>query len=350
MIRSHIKSLVRSPISSAFGGGGGLLSQATSQLGGVAPYHYWDFINNRALFAQADVGGVTSTPGWSFARASAAEAQDAAGNFVQFASGEIRRTDKGILIEGARTNLFLNSLVGATQVITVAAVAYTLSFYGTGTITLLGASTAGPLVGTGANNRVTLTFTPTVGALTCTVTGSCTRVQLEAGAFASSHILTAGASATRAADVLTVSSPGVSFPLGLFVEFERVLDTGGNEIQFGVDGGSSADMSMLSLSSSDLVRGQISASSSSQMDATVSGAVAVGVTTKAALRIAANNGIVAKNGSLASQDTSVTTPAAPTRILFGQGGGGATPSFGYLRRAAIINFAPSDAQLQAMTV
>ncbi len=108
-IRSLIRSPIRSLVSSAFGGGGGLLSQATSQLGGVAPYHYWDFINNRALFAQADVGGVTSTPGWSFARASTGYAETAAGVLVPFASGELRRTDKGVLIEGARTNLCLRS-------------------------------------------------------------------------------------------------------------------------------------------------------------------------------------------------------------------------------------------------
>lgn len=344
-IRSLIRSPIRSLVSSALGGGGGLLGQATSQLGGVAPYHYWDFINNRALFAQADVGGVTSTPGWSFTRASAAEAQDAAGNFVQFASGELRRTDKGILIEGARTNLFLNSLVGATQVITAAAVAYTLSFYGTGTITLSGVSTAGPLVGTGANNRVTLTFTPTAGALTCTVTGSCTRVQLEAGAFASSHILTAGASATRAADVLTVSSPGVNYPLGMFAEFERVVDTGNYENIFGVDDGTSSNRTLLFLDTSDQVAASARTATVEQLSIPVTGAVAIGAATKSAIRMDTNNAIIARGGTLSALDNTVTLPPNPTRVTF-------SPSqelFGYLRRTAIFNFAPSDAQLQAMT-
>ena len=160
-------------------GGRSLLSIATAQLG-TAPLHYWDFAANRALFNGVDVGAITSTPGWGFSRATVGTAEDLAGNIIQFASGQLRRTDKGVLIEETRINLFLNSAVGVTQNITVAAVAYTLSFRGTGTITLTGTSTAGPLVGTGTANRVTLTFTPTAGTLTLTVTGSCTNVQRSA--------------------------------------------------------------------------------------------------------------------------------------------------------------------------
>ena len=69
----------------------------------------------------------------------------------------------------------------ATQSVTVTAAAHTLAFTGTGTVTLSGTSTAGPLVGTGAGNRVTLTFTPTAGSLTLTVTGSVTLAQLQLG-------------------------------------------------------------------------------------------------------------------------------------------------------------------------
>jgi hypothetical protein len=88
----------------------------------------------------------------------------------------------------------------------VTAVPYTLSFYGTGTITLSGVSTAGPLVGSGAfPTRSTLTFTPTAGTLTLTVTGTVEYAQLEAGSFASSYITTAGASATRSSDLPTVT-------------------------------------------------------------------------------------------------------------------------------------------------
>jgi hypothetical protein len=109
------------------------------------------------------------------------------------------------LHEPAATNLYLNSNAPATQGIPVTAQQYTLSFYGTGTLTLSGASTAGPLVGTGAEpNRVSLTFTPSAGSLTVTLSGSISRPQLETGPVATSPIITAGSAATRTADAMTI--------------------------------------------------------------------------------------------------------------------------------------------------
>lgn len=80
-----------------------------------------------------------------------------------------------------RRNLLNATATLSTQSVTVTAVAHTLAFTGTGTVTLSGVSTAGPLVGTGASNRVALTFTPTAGSLTLTVTGSVTMAQLQIG-------------------------------------------------------------------------------------------------------------------------------------------------------------------------
>lgn len=79
----------------------------------------------------------------------------------------------------ARKNLLVNTETLATQTRAVRAVEHILSFYGTGTVTLSGVSTAGPLVGTGANDRVYLAFTPTAGNLTLTVSGTVTKAQLE---------------------------------------------------------------------------------------------------------------------------------------------------------------------------
>lgn len=108
-------------------------------------------------------------------------------------------TCPALALEPARTNLFLQSETLATQNVTVSAIPYTISFYGTGTITLSGASTAGPLAGTGTN-RVTLTFTPTAGTLTCTVSGTVTKGQCEAGSYASSYIPTTTGTVLRIAD------------------------------------------------------------------------------------------------------------------------------------------------------
>jgi hypothetical protein len=104
-----------------------------------------------------------------------------------------------ILVEPQRTNLVFPSATLTTQTRTVTAAAHTLSFYGTGTIALSGVF-AGTLVGTGVNNRVTLTFTPTAGSLTLTVSGSVTLGQLEAGSYATSYIPTTSTTVTRNLD------------------------------------------------------------------------------------------------------------------------------------------------------
>ena len=80
----------------------------------------------------------------------------------------------------ARYNWLLNSDTLSTQPVTTVAAQYTLSFTGTGSVTLSGTAT-GTLVGTGVNNRVSLSFTPTAETLTLTVTGSVTLAMLSFG-------------------------------------------------------------------------------------------------------------------------------------------------------------------------
>lgn len=155
----------------------------------------------------------TLDPSITFTRASTATYFDVTGTMQTAVSGAPRwdydpvtHALRGLLIEDARVNVLLNSATLGTQSVSVSAQAYTLSFYGTGTITLSGAA-SGSLVGTGAfPTRVSLGFTPTAGSLTLTVIGTVQNAQLEAsGAFSfpSSYIPTTAAAATRATDAAT---------------------------------------------------------------------------------------------------------------------------------------------------
>jgi hypothetical protein len=109
----------------------------------------------------------------------------------------------------AEENLLRNSATLATQNVAVIAQAYTLSFQNTGSVTLSGASTAGPLVGTGVSNRVSLTFTPTAGTLTLTVSGTVSNAQLEARSSATAYTPTTTQPITNYIPALQTALAGV---------------------------------------------------------------------------------------------------------------------------------------------
>lgn len=344
-----IRSPVRAIASSGLAGGQSLLGRATSILGGIEPLHYWDFTTNRALFNRNDVGGVASTPGWSFTRATVGSYVNLDGTLSEFASGALRIGSRGLLIEGERTNLFLNSAVGVTQTVTVVSGnVHAVSFRGTGTITLSGAF-VGSLVGTGANDFVSLIFTTTTTSLTLTITGDVRNVNLENALSSSTWISTAGASATRNGDVLTVSSPSVDYPLTLWIEYERAVDSGTAVTLFRVDDGTASERAILGINPSDLARALVADGGITQADITVAGALAVNTFYKHAGAFATNRVQVCRGGVLGTEDTVATMPATPTALRFGSGETGINQPFVYIRRAAIFNTALSDANLQAVT-
>lgn len=176
---------------------------------GTTVYPTYILDNVRQRYAKGAYNGPVNPSTFSsnletFTRASTATYFDASGNIQTASVNQPRFTydpvtfaPLGLLIEEQRTNILLNSAALSTQSVTVTATAYTLSFYGTGSVTLSGTST-GTLAGTGANNRVNLTFTPTAGTLTLTVTGTVKWANLEVGSFATSWISTTSVAVTRA--------------------------------------------------------------------------------------------------------------------------------------------------------
>lgn len=130
--------------------------------------------------------------------------------YNEFATADVdvpRLETQGWLIETESTNLLLNSATLSTQDVIVTAEVHTLSFYGTGSVALSGVE-IDTLAGTGAGDRVALTFTPAAGTLTLTVTGSVTMAQLEQNSIASSYIPTTASAVTRLADEVSVTTGG----------------------------------------------------------------------------------------------------------------------------------------------
>ena len=187
--------------------GAGWWKSAQHFLDGVAPGFFIDALNKRYSISNhaATIGDLLMVTNASTIRTYI----DKSG-VLQTAPANTPRIDWAssvpeLLLEGASTNLLLGSATLATQSVATTAQSYTLSFWGTGTVTLSG-SYSGSLAGTGAATRVTKTFTATVGTLALTVSGSVAYAQLEAATGPTSYIPTTSSAVTRTADLCQLAT------------------------------------------------------------------------------------------------------------------------------------------------
>lgn len=394
-----------------------------------------DFSTNEAMWNGGNVGSHANIPGWSFTRASTRYVPNASGVLLPLASGAFYTPgQKGLYVEGARTNLLLrsqeldnaswsksNCTVTADQAVapdgtttadkvesaagaaggcqiyqswTSTATTFVYSIYvkqgsGASDANIFGvrnqtAATnlivgtldfsagifthsvgSGTVVTTLANGWYRLAF-PIASGVTVTDVMRCYGgfsgaaetpgefnyawgAQIEAGVtFPSSYIPTTTASATRAADVALIGSiTGINYPLTLFAEFERVVDTGGNEFLLHVD--SASERAALRVNSSDQLSSITVAGGVQQSGEAVTGALALATTYRGALRVSTNDIKSARGGTLSSGDAAATNPSAPSTLRFGTDNGSVNAPFGLLKRWALIPSAASDAALQAMT-
>ena len=233
---------------------------------------------------------------------------------------------KGLLIEESRTNSLLNSDTLSTQSVTVTAAARTLSFYGTGQVVLSGAHSA-TVAGTGAYpTRTTLTFTPSAGTLTLTVTGTVQYAQLEAGAFATSYIPTTSAALTRNADVATMTGTNFSNwynqSEGAFVlQAARYVGTGGSMTHFSVSDGTNSDAYRLYSSGADGLEYFTGWDNNVTQWDRFRSSVTSDTPFKLCATYKLNNIAFALNGSVVTTDSVATIPTVD-RLLFGQTGNG----------------------------
>jgi hypothetical protein len=273
----------------------------------------------------------------------------------------------GLLIEEARTNVLLNSLIDgtslATQSVLMTAAARTLSFYGTGQVVLSGVASA-TVTGAGAYpTRTTFTFTPSAGLLTLTVTGTVQFAQLEANVFATSYIPTAATAVTRNADVATMTGTDFSnwynATEGAFVwqgTTNPLVDTAQSMFLFSANDGTSGNQIRAArrdtTGSDRIVRGQIDVGCV-QGDGVISSSNGVftgGVTHKLALGYKSNNMGLAFDGALIGTDTSLSIPTVD-RLNLGTDSTAALTTFlnGYMQKFMYYPQRLTDAELTAFS-
>lgn len=301
------------------------------------------YISPSLTFARAQAGGALS----SYLDTDGTTILTAAADTPRF-NGAAQR----LLIEGQRTNLLLNSATLSTQSVTVTAAAHTLSFRGTGSVTRSGVST-GTTNGTGATDRVSVTFTPTAGSLTLTVAGSVTDAQLEVNPFATSYIPTTGAAATRGADLVTVplSTLGIAAngaATYLFsVMIGQAAPSTANQVILCIDDGSANNQYLLRNSAGGATLTLIRSTGGVLVSTNYSAALVPGTPFKAGMTVSAAGRVALSiDGAAVAAVTGGPTSGLVTARL-GNNSVGA-PMFGEASYFRVIPYTVTDSDLQSL--
>lgn len=281
------------------------------------------------------VGGQPgSLPGlMAFTRATAASLINASGQLVGVPANTSRLTHDpytlarlGLLLEGARSNLFANSATPATQTVAVTSTPHVLSFYGSGSIALSGAHNA-TVVGSGSYpSRTEISFSPAAGSLTLTLLGQVQAPQLEAGAKASSYIPTTTAPGHRSADDAAVAlGPWFDTAAGTVVFSGYVLGASANDRIIEIDDGTASTRLSL-LWNTVLEKPQFQVWAAGALQAAIAppgNAVPLGTEFRVAIACAKDAFGISLNGGAVANDTSGSVPAGLTTLRLGRASGGA---------------------------
>ena len=265
----------------------------------------------------------------------------------------------GYLRENGRTNLLLNSTAPVTQKVNIASAGqfYILSCEGSGSVAVT-ADTASITATGSATEGTPFQFQCNVtGDVDITVTGTVTAFQLElgiGGAHATSLIVTAGTSATRASETCSLSpSPWFRPEEGtMFAEFDP-MPTGivYAGIMLTVNDGTNNNAISLAPGTTGANQGVIRAGNVAQATFTdFTSSFLNGSFHRAAMAWRTNDVQFAGDGVLGTRDIGATIPAATmTTALIGVGLASNTPSTGWVRRLAYWPHRLPDPILQTLT-
>lgn len=169
------------------------------------------------------------------------------------------------------------------------------------------------------------------------------------------NLVSTGQRIAGASNGLIIPLSGLAYPLTFMVEFIRSTDSGGTEVVALLDAGSSANLTMYRIDAGDQLRLRVDATPPGSNQANVGGGTTMtSVPTsvqRAAGRVASGSAQNCRNGTLGTEDTSVTLPTNPTRLIVGVDSSGAQTFTGDIGRVKIFNgVAATDAQLQALSL
>lgn len=264
----------------------------------------------------------------------------------------VTRACRGLLVEGQRTRLNLYALAPTQpETVTVAAIAHTLSWDGSGTITLSGAHSA-TVIGAGLYPaRKEYTFTPAAGSLTLTYSGDCADVQLEAGLFASSPIRGEGAQVTRATDDVTIPGAGWLDTTQGMLLVEASLPAGAaaagyNGYVASIFGATNSSISLIRFAGR--VLNMTTLVSNSNQASLIAGAWVSSAPVLMAVAYQKNNYAVSFRGSVPLADTSANVPTM-TNLRLGSSSSAGQTLFGHIRRVRYSRLRPDNAGLPGLT-
>ena len=223
--------------------------------------------------------------------------------YTSYGNGVFAFNANGLQIYESRTNQLLNSTAPATQTTpALAATAQTLWVNGSGSAALSNGTATG-CTGT-ATNGSPVTFTPTAGTCTVTVTGSLFFFQLEAGAFGTPGIVTAGSPVTRANDDITATGNLLAVANGT---------TGGAYVQFIGNGqtipffiaGNNHELISSSSGKANMWNGTTALQATAGSGGLTTGGKIASAWTPSSRRLQFNNGVVASDANGAGTGTPI---------------------------------------------
>jgi hypothetical protein len=199
---------------------------------------------------------------------------------------------------------------------------------------------------------VSLTFTPTAGSLTLTVSGSCTNVQLELGAFATSPIVTVGSTVTRSADGAVINPLGSWFNAvegTLLMEATRYAHRASTQYVGFYDGTATNGVGFVNGTGTPAQqRGDVTVSSVAQAQLIYTASATVDTVYRQAFAYKANDFAGSMNGGAVLTDTSGTLPVVD-RLAIGISNAGTVWLAGHIRRVRYYGSRLPNATLQALT-